>query len=571
MTQGELEQIPLPFQRHMEGMEQRIMSDLVGRLKVNMEITSTADWEINRLHQLGLSNAYIKQQIQDVLAFSQKDIEWLFSDAVEKEYIRNRDIYMKTGTEFIAFEKNKELQELLEAVREQTYGEIRNLTQSMGFAIKGTGGKVIQTPLMDFYRETLDAAVVDISAGIFSYDEVIKRAVWIMTNSGLRSIDYDSGWSNRVDVAAKRAVMSGFGQVQAKINEQTARKLHTDYYEVSRHAGARPEHQIWQGKVYTYRELVSVCGLGSVAGLLGANCYHQYNAYIPGISVRTYTDEQLEKMNAEENILKEYRGKGYTSYEALQRQRKMEALMRKQRQGIRLLQEGGGNPDDIIAAKSRYHSTMAQYVDFSAAMKLPQQKQRVYQDGIKIYSVKGNRKNGSRLKETTDKWSKKARKELLQDEKALAARQKETAVIYAPDGRFLFQKRGDRKEVVFTKKEIMRMKNGVISHNHPTGGSFSTEDIYLFKESGAVEIRAATADGVYFMKRPAVWPVEIDVKEKIQAARNEIAIEVKAKYGKLYKEGKISATERFRMASDELNRKFAERYGFVYGKATYED
>ena len=87
--------------------------------------------------------------------------------------------------------------------------------------------------------------------------------------------------------------MTGFRQVQGKINEQVANELGTDSYEVSFHLGARPTHQVWQGRVYTYKELESVCGLGTVTGLHGANCYHDYTAFVPGVSVRNYTDEVI--------------------------------------------------------------------------------------------------------------------------------------------------------------------------------------------------------------------------------------------------------------------------------------
>ena len=176
--------------------------------------------------------------------------------------------------------------------------------------------------------------------------------------------------------------MSGFNQVQAKINEQVAKDLKTDYFEISWHGGARPDHQVWQGRVYNRKQLEAVCGLGSVTGLCGGNCYHQYNAFIPGVSVRTYTDGQLDQMNAEENIPKKYNGKEYTTYEALQQQRKMETLMRKQRQDIKLLKDGDADNDRILEAKCRYRTTMTQYADFSDKMELPQQKERIYMDGL---------------------------------------------------------------------------------------------------------------------------------------------------------------------------------------------
>lgn len=203
-----------------------------------------------------------------------------------------------------------------------------------------------------------------------------------MTNSGLRTVDYASGWSNRVDVAARRAIMTGLSQLTGKVNEMNAEELGTDTFEVTRHSGARPSHQVWQGKWYTKEELISVCGLGTVTGLHGASCYHDYYPVIPGISEPSYTAEELEELNRQENTPVKYGDKEYTKYEALQRQRRLETTMRTQRQKIKLLKEGGADEDDIIAARARYRGTSAEYTRFSEAMKLPQQRQRVTVDGL---------------------------------------------------------------------------------------------------------------------------------------------------------------------------------------------
>ena len=109
--------------------------------------------------------------------------------------------------------------------------------------------------------------------------------------------------------------MTGFRQVIGHINEQLADDLDTDTYEVSYHIGARPTHQPWQGRVYPYKELQSVCGLGTVTGLCGANCYHWYEPFVPGISVRNYTDEELEDMVADGQPIEvncHFCGKSYT-------------------------------------------------------------------------------------------------------------------------------------------------------------------------------------------------------------------------------------------------------------------
>ena len=176
--------------------------------------------------------------------------------------------------------------------------------------------------------------------------------------------------------------MTGVNQLCGKINDRNAGQLKTDYFEVTAHANARPAHRNWQGQVYSRKQLAEICGLGSVDGLEGANCRHQHMAFVPGVSVRTYTDEQLADMARKEDIPKEWRGKSYKGYEATQEQRHMETIMRKQRADVKLLQQGKADAEEINAAKARYLNTLHQYQAFSRKMGLPEQMERVYMDGL---------------------------------------------------------------------------------------------------------------------------------------------------------------------------------------------
>lgn len=403
MTQGELEKLPLKIEQAFSDLETRIMTDIVRRIKLNGFSTASADWQIERLRQLGKSEDDISDWIKEALKITDAELDQIFSDTVYQQYTGNQRAYKLKGMQQIPYKDNIALQQLTEAVRAQLSQEYENLAGSMGFAIRDPSGRIQYSPVMEYYRTTLDNAVLDIQSGAFSYQTVLRRTVNQMTASGLRWIDYDSGSHNRVDVAARRAVLTGFRQVQGRINEQVANDLGTDSYEVTWHAGARPTHQPWQGRVYTYRQLQDVCGLGTVTGLHGANCYHDYNAFIPGVSVRTYTDDWLDEQNRRENTPKTYNGKEYTTYEALQQQRKMETTMRKYRQDIKLLEEGGGSDEEITLKKARYQGKMQEYKAFSKAMGLPEQKSRIYQDGLgKVVSGKIAKPGGSDIIKLSD-------------------------------------------------------------------------------------------------------------------------------------------------------------------------
>lgn len=380
-TPSELERMPIEIERIMSELEIRIMQDIIRRIKINDEITRSADWQIYRLAQIGQSKKEIQKYIQNALKLAEEDIEKLYEDAIQTGYVRDKDLYDKVGKDFIPFKENLELQQLIQATITQTKSQMVNITQTLGFAID-MGGKRVFTPLSEYLQKTLDKALMEVGTGAFDYNTTLKSVVSEMTKSGIRTVDYESGWTNRIEVAARRALMTGITQVTNHINDRNADELGTDLFEVSWHATARPEHQVWQGRVYTRKELETVCGLGTGPGLCGWNCYHSYYPFIPGVSKRQWTDEQLDQMNAKENAPKKYNGKEYTTYEATQYQRKLETLMRKQRQDIKLLKSGGATEDDLINAMAKYRGTMEKYKNFSKAMKLPQQRERIYIDGL---------------------------------------------------------------------------------------------------------------------------------------------------------------------------------------------
>ena len=383
-TEKDIESVPQPIVSLFNDLEQTIMLDIIRRLQANnKEITRSADWQINRLYELGKSKEEIKSYIKNTLNLSDEQIDKVFSNVIRSGYARDISLYEAVGKSFIPYEDNLQLQQLVNSMITQTKGELKNITGSLGFALREPNStKLTYTPLTDYYQCTLDKAITQIATSAFDYNTVLRNTVKEMTNSGLRYIDYDSGYSSRVSVAVRRAVLTGYNQVVANINESNAEKLETNYFETTYHSGARPTHQPWQGRVYSKEELVSVCGLGTVTGLCGANCYHNYYPFIKGVSERTYTDEELDRMNQEDNEKREFRGKSYTKYEALQRQRKLETIMRAERQEIKLLTEGGAGEDDIMSANARYNKTSDEYARLSKAMDLPQQRQRVNIDGL---------------------------------------------------------------------------------------------------------------------------------------------------------------------------------------------
>ena len=385
MTPQEMEKLPKPLEKTISKLEIEVMGEVVDRIKKAYEIAPVGEHMLDRLTTFGKSSVDLKKLLKEKLEQANIDIDKIYDKAVEADYITHKDLFNKAGREYLAYEDNEWLKQLVSATKEQTKEELKpfeNITKTTGFN-RFVDGKKVFTPLADYFDKALDKGFMGIASGAYTYSQAIGSVIDEMTNSGLRVVNYASGHKDRVEVAVRRALMTGVAQMTNQINESNAKKLKTDYFEVDWHPGARNKgfgienHQAWQGKVYSRQEMITVCGEGDILGFAGINCYHIKWPFIKGISKRKYTDEWLEEQNKKENTPKEFNGKEYTVYDTLQYQRKLERTIRKLKQDVILLDRAEVDKDVLIAKQSKLQSVKALYAEFSKAMGLPQQLERL--------------------------------------------------------------------------------------------------------------------------------------------------------------------------------------------------
>ena len=416
MTPQEMEKLPKPLEKTISKLELEVMGEVVDRIKKAYKITPVGEHMLDRLTVLDRSSSSIKKLLKEKLEQANIDIDKIYDKAVEADYITHKDLFTKAGREYLAYEDNEWLKQLVNATREQTKEELKpfeNITRTTGFNVFIDGKKVF-TPLADYFDKALDKGFMGIASGAYTYSQAIGSVIDEMTNSGLRVVNYASGRTDRVEVAVRRALMTGVAQMTNQINESNAKKLNTDYFEVDWHPGARNKgtgienHQEWQGKVYSKQEMITICGEGDMLGFAGINCYHIKWPFIKGISKRKYTDEWLEEQNKKENTPKEFNGKEYTVYDALQYQRKLERTIRKLKQDVLLLGRAEVDKDVLIAKQSKLQSVKALYAEFSKAMGLPQQLERL-RVGIRDNNPKDvedtdKQKENLKYKDVTSEW-----------------------------------------------------------------------------------------------------------------------------------------------------------------------
>lgn len=375
-----LDALPEELAELYRGLEDTLLMEICSRLKLRDELNEVTVQDIKALRSHGIDLKEIEKAIRQTTGISEKKLNELIDDVVD----RNQKYY----TEVIDLARVTQPETLVDAatvdaIKRQTHDTFRNLTASMGFLVGNTMLKPARA-----YQWALDNAEMQIQSGAINYNQAIKTAVKQLADSGLKVVDYESGHVDQIDVAARRAVMTGVNQICAKYTEQSAEYLDTPYFEVSAHAGARDKpgpspwssHKDWQGKVYSiragdiYPSIYEVCGLGAVDGLEGANCRHRRNVWVEGVSERTYTDEQLAHID--DDLGCEFDGKKYTAYEATQMQRRVEREARKLKRE-KAAYKAAGLHEDETAVNIRLRRLNAKYKAFSVAAGLPEQRERM--------------------------------------------------------------------------------------------------------------------------------------------------------------------------------------------------
>lgn len=334
-----------------------ILQDMARRISTYDYFIPAALHQNQKLQELGMVQADIIARLAALTGQTQEELVALLSEASAEaieddvEYYTRAEVYepSKVNTEALHAQLNSGLL--------QTQQAFFNITRTTA-----------NTATKQFER-ALDRAWTQISTGTFDYTTAIKQAIVDLADAGIGSIEYKSGHIDNIEVAVRRAVVTGANQTAMRTQEVLADELEVDLVEVTAHGGARPEHAKWQGRVFSRKGRVTIDGVtyedfetatryGHGDGLGGWNCRHNFHPYIPGTS-RAWTEKDLEALE-EKKI--EYNGQKYTEYEASQIQRRIEREIRKQKRTVEALEAVG---QDASAERTKLRNAQKGYTDFT--------------------------------------------------------------------------------------------------------------------------------------------------------------------------------------------------------------
>ena len=517
LSPSRLDRLPDTMVQLMSELQDEIISDICRRITKTNMLTSTAEWQLVKANQLTLSSREVKRRIAAKLKTSEKAVKELYTDAVREAVREDEKIYKIAMADGILsgdywekltnYTRSAAFSNALKRGLKNTNGLLRNLTNSAAAAANRQ------------LSDALDLAYLEVSSGAFTPQKACFKAVQKLGADGIKCVNYKSGRTDQLDVAVRRAIVTGIGKTCGDMQLDLANEMDCTLVEVTSHLGARPSHAEWQGQIYSlvkghpkYPYFYDATGYGTGDGLCGWNCRHSFFPYFEGLS---------EPANTPDFSLAE----NEKVYKDTQKQRSYERAIRKSKRELAALDGARSGADPALRAKldreferksatlKRREAALAEHLKDTGL--LPDNS-RVRVDGFgrsvsqkavhaaKKYRSAHGRGSGKSVTYgensflhkvgTIDFNDKKAVYSLLEKfEDKFNSKSREYCLVVAKDGS-VYMARGRTAEIDTDIVFGSKMKGSYNSHTHPpdqTEYSFSKQDIYGAAADGSAVMRAA--------------------------------------------------------------------------------
>lgn len=306
------------------------------------------------LEEAGMVREEILARLKTLTGRTDRELRQLMQEAGTAALKSDDAVYRRQGLNPPPVSASEDLQKILQAGYEKTAGTFRNLTLTTA-----------RTAAHQF-EQALDRAYMQITLGGMDYNTAIRSTIKQLSAEGVGAIRYPTGRTDTIEVAVRRAVVTGVNQTALRLQDARADEMCADLVEVSAHAGARPSHAQWQGGIYSrsgksrkYPDFVKTTGYGTGAGLGGWNCSHSFRPWFEGMS-RTYDKALLKEYQAKDY---EYNGVKMTEYEALQEQRKIERSIRRWKREQNALQAAGLDSSEASAKITEWNRRQKDFLE----------------------------------------------------------------------------------------------------------------------------------------------------------------------------------------------------------------
>ena len=369
----------------INALNEDILEIIGNRIKEIGEMTPTQVHQINQMLMYNTDIKEIIEKLAEVSGMNVNDIYSLFEYSAKTNQDFARQFYRAKGISYIPYAQNKVLKDQVRAIAEITAKEYANIsrTSAIGYTVKDLKGNLVFKDISSAYKDIIDKSILNVGQGKTTYQQEMRKAIKQIGQSGLKTIDYESGRSVRLDSAIRQNTLEGLRTLTNQIQQQFGEEFGADGVEVSHHINSAPDHidtvdgkqfslngdRVVNGKLYKDFNTVNNSLDRQVSTL---NCRHYIFSIVLGVNKPQYTDKQLEEDKKKNKQGFDFEGKHYSNYEGEQLQRLIEREIRKQKD-IQILAKASGDKELTQQVQAKITQLTTKYRQVVKVSGLPNQ------------------------------------------------------------------------------------------------------------------------------------------------------------------------------------------------------
>lgn len=371
------------------------------------KLTPTKAHQLAQILKYGENYQKIIKQLDKYTNMDIQEIDEIFNQYAKQDMKFYEEFYKYRNIPFREYKDNAVIRTQTEALSNMVKNEMYNFTRSnvLGYSIRDKEGRLLFSGLKETYNKVLDTALMNVGQGKETFDSAMSNILKDIGSSGLKTIDYESGRSVRLDSAIRMHLKSKLGELHNENQKVFGREFGADGYEISVHLNPAIDHEEVQGRQFSIAEY-DILNSGGVAKdykgnsytldhdnkngyrpISELNCYHYIFPIILGVSNPEYSDEELQKIRDDNNAGFELDGKHYTNYEGTQLQRSLERKIREQKD-IQILAKESGNLELVSESQKKITQLSQKYKELSEVSGLPTKMKRMKVSGYKRIDTK---------------------------------------------------------------------------------------------------------------------------------------------------------------------------------------
>lgn len=375
------------FDKRFQDYNTKVLEELGNVIKQFKDLTPSQAYKLGQQLKYNKTVKDLLSELSKISGLSVKDLKKIL-EKVAKENIGFADTYYKArGLETPIYNENKALQRLVNSVYNITGKEFKNIARTTGVKLLDKNKKPLLLNIDEAYKEIIDRCVVAVSEGKESYQQSMRNTLRQLSESGVRKIEYESGYSRRIDTSVRMNVLDGMRQVANESQQLFGQEFDSDGVEISVHQNPAPDHEMVQGRQFSNEEFENFQNNREATDYTGMvfkptfkghdrrsisqyNCYHYIFSIVLGISKPRYSKKQLQEIIDNKNKTFEFDGKSYNMYEGTQLQRKIETAIREEKD-TKILAKASGDDDLALQSQTRITQLTTKYKQLCKISGLP--------------------------------------------------------------------------------------------------------------------------------------------------------------------------------------------------------